>query len=110
MYTLVGDCYLHVADNIMTSDAGQDVLPWAAYHLIHAHIESLEALRGLGPRSLLLSHGVVLDDERVIDEAIANRVRYFRAVLASEGKLSYEEATEGCICNFLHRERLIQTD
>jgi len=110
MYTLVGDCYLHVADNIMTSDAGQDVLPWAAYDLIEAHVESLEALRRFGPRTLLLSHGVVLDDGRVIDEAIANRLRYFRAVLAGKGKVSYEEATEGCTCEFLHKEWLIRTD
>ena len=110
MYTLIGDRYIHVADNIMTSDAGQDILPWAAFDLIEDHIQSLEALRGFGSRTLLLSHGVVLDDACEIGEAIANRANYFRAVLEGEGKISYEEATAGCTCDFLHKEWLIRAD
>ena len=110
MYTLIGERFLHVADNIMTSNTGQDILPWAAYDLIQDHIESLEALRELGSRTLLLSHGIVLGDDRSIREAIANRVTYSRAVLASEGKGSYEEAVEGCTCDFLHKEWLIRRD
>lgn len=110
MYTLIGGRFLHVADNIMTSNTGQDILPWAAYDLIQDHIESLEALGEFGSRTLLLSHGIVLSDDRSIHEAIANRVGYFRAVLAGRGKVSYEEAVEGCTCEFLHREWLIRKD
>ena len=110
MYTLIGDRFLHVADNIMTSNTGQDILPWAAYDLIQDHIESLEALGEFGSRTLLLSHGVVLNDGRSIHEAIANRVRYFRAVLAGRGKVSYEEAVEGSTCDFVHKEWLIRKD
>ena len=110
MYTLIGDRFLHVADNIMTSPTGQDVLPWATFDLIQDHIRSLETLREFGARTLLLSHGVVLDDERAIDAAIANRVSYFRAVLEGGGTISYEEASEGCTCDFLHREWLIRKE
>jgi glyoxylase-like metal-dependent hydrolase (beta-lactamase superfamily II) len=110
MYTLIGDDFLHVADNIMTSDAGQDVLPWAAYDLIEDHIRSLEALRPLCERTLLLSHGIVLDDSETIHAAIDNRVAYFRAVLAGDGRIPYEEAVAGCSCDFLHREWLIRRD
>jgi glyoxylase-like metal-dependent hydrolase (beta-lactamase superfamily II) len=110
MYSLIGDRFLHVADNIMTSNAGQDILPWAAYDLIQDHIESLEALRAFKSRTLLLSHGVALKDKRAIDEAIDNRVTYFRAVLAGQGQISYEEAVEGCTCDFLHKEWLIRKD
>jgi glyoxylase-like metal-dependent hydrolase (beta-lactamase superfamily II) len=110
MYTLIGDRFLHVADNIMTSNTGQDVLPWAAFDLIQDHIRSLQALREFGTRTLLLSHGVVLDDERAIDAAITNRVSYFRAILEGRGRISYEEATEGCTCDFLHQEWLIRKD
>lgn len=110
MHTLIGDRFLHVADNLMTSNTGQDVLPWAAFDLIRDHIRSLEALREYNARTLLLSHGVVLDDERTIDAAIANRVSYFRAVLKGGGRVSYEEATEGCTCDFLHKEWLIRKD
>jgi hypothetical protein len=94
----------------MTSNAGQDILPWAAYDLIQDHIESLEALRAFKSRTLLLSHGVALKDKRAIDKAIDNRVTYFRAVLAGQGQISYEEAVEGCTCDFLHKEWLIRKD
>ena len=110
MYTLIGDRFLHVADNIMTSNTAQDILPWAAYDLVQDHIESLKALMEFGSRTLLLSHGVVLSDDRSIGEAIANRVRYFRAVLAGRGNVSYEAAVEGCTCDFLHREWLIRNE
>jgi glyoxylase-like metal-dependent hydrolase (beta-lactamase superfamily II) len=110
MYTFIGDRFLHVADNIMTSNTGQDILPWAAYDLIQDHIESLEALGKFGSRAFLLSHGIVLSDDRSIHEAIANRVGYFRAVLGGQGQIPYEEAVEGCTCDFLHREWLIRND
>ena len=110
MYTLIDDRLLHVADNIMTSNAGQDILPWAAFDLIEDHIRSLEALRGFDARTLLLSHGIVLDDQHVIDAAIENRVSYFRAVLSGGGRLTYEQATAACTCDFLHQEWLIRQD
>ena len=108
MYTLIDDDFVHVADNIMTSNDGQDILPWAAYELIEDHIRSLEALGDVGTRSLLLSHGVVLEDAETIRRAIDNRVAYFRAVLAGDGRISYEEAVAGCGCEFLHKEWLIR--
>ncbi len=110
MYTLIDDRFVHVADNIMTSNAGQDILPWAAYDLIEDHIRSLGALAEIGSRTLLLSHGVALAEEDAIREAIDNRVSYFRAVLAGEGRLPYEEAVAGCSCDFLHKEWLIRTE
>lgn len=110
MYTIIGDRFLHVADNIMTSNAGQDILPWAAYDLIDDHIRSLEGLREFLPRTFLLGHGVVLDDERTILAAIDNRVTYFRAVLAGEGRLPYEEVVAECSCDFLHKEWMIRRD
>lgn len=110
MHTVIGSTFVHVADNIMTSDTGQDILPWAAYDLIEDHVRSLEALRALSDRTLLLSHGVILDDPETIRVAIDNRVAYFRAVLAGEGRIPYEEAVAGCTCDFLHREWLIRRD
>jgi len=110
MYTLIDSGFVHVADNIMTADTGQDILPWAAYDLIEDHIRSLEALRSLSGRTLLLSHGVILDDPETIRAAIDNRVAYFRAVLAAGGRISYEEAVADCTCDFLHREWLIRRD
>lgn len=108
LYTFVGERFVHVADHIMTSNTGQDILPWAAFDLIPDHIDSLEMLRRFADRTFLLSHGVILRGERQIHEAIDNRLAYFRAVLEGRGRISYEEAVRDCSCDFLHKEWLIQ--
>jgi glyoxylase-like metal-dependent hydrolase (beta-lactamase superfamily II) len=110
MHTIIGDRFVHVADSIMTSNTGQDILPWAAYDEIQDHIESLEALRDLACRTFLPSHGVALDGRPATSEAIANRVRYLRAVLSGHGRIPYEHAVAECTCDFLHKEWLIRRD
>lgn len=110
MYSLIGDRFVHVADNIMTSNAGQDILPWAEFEQVPDHIRSLELLREYSNRTLLLSHGRTLDDRSAIDEAIDNRIRYFRAVIEGDGCISYDEAVKDCTCDFLHQEWLIRKD
>jgi len=109
-YTLIDGAFVHVADNIMTSNDGRDILPWAAFDLAPDHIASLERLRCSIDRTFLLSHGLELDDRAVKEAAIENRVRYFRNVLESNGRATYEEATVECECGFLHREWLIYKD
>jgi len=110
MYTLIGDEYVHVADNVMTSNEGQDILPWASFELIQSHIDSLETLRLFASRTLLLSHGVQINDPRVAEQAIENRISYFQNILAGNGGISFEEATRGCTCSFLHSEWLIRKE
>ena len=109
-YTLINGKFVHVADNVMTSNDGHDILPWAAFEDVPDHIASLERLRSSLDRTFLLSHGLELDDRAVKEAAIANRVRYFRNVLKSNGRAPYEEATVGCRCEFLHQEWLIRKD
>jgi hypothetical protein len=110
MYTLIDEEYVHVADNVMTSNEGQDVLPWASWELIEAHIESLQALRTLVSRTFLLSHGIEITDPKRSKTAIDDRIMYFRNVLAGEGKLDFGAAVEGCTCDFLHAEWLIRRE
>jgi len=108
MLTLIGEGYVHVADNVMTSNDGRDILPWAAFERIGDHIASLETLRSLSKRTFVLSHGIVLDDERTRIEALDNRIAYFRAVLEGDGRIPYEEAVRECTCEFLHSEWFIR--
>jgi len=108
MYTLIDDDYVEVADNVMTSNEGQDILPWAEFERIEDHVRSLEALRAYADRTLLPSHGVLISDATVAGRAIDDRVAYFRAILEGEGAISFEEATKGCSCEFLHSEWLIR--
>jgi len=109
-YTLIGDAFVHVADNVMTSNGCQDILPWAEFDAISEHIASLELLREFRGRTFLLSHGCELEEEQVQLKAIDNRIRYFRNILKGGGTFSYEEATRGCTCQFLHQEWLIRKE
>ena len=108
--TLLDDDYVHVADNVMLSNDGQQILPWAPFDRVSEHIESLEMLRSYARRTWLLSHGTPIDDARVAERAIENRIRYFRRILAGNGRISYEEAVADCDCDFLHREWLVRRD
>ena len=107
-YTIINDTFVHVADNVMTSNEGQDILPWAEYADIADHISSLELLREFKDTTLLLSHGCTMTDARTQAYAIDNRILYFRNVLRGEGSFSYEQTTQGCTREFLHQEWFIQ--
>jgi len=109
-YTLIDDSFVHVADNVMTSNDCQDILPWAEFDAISEHIASLDLLREFRGRTFLLSHGCELKEQQVQLEAIDNRIRYFRNILEGGGAFSYEEAARGCTCQFLHQEWLIRKE
>lgn len=109
-YTLIGDAFVHVADSVMTANDCQDILPWAEFDAISDHIASLDILREFKGRTFLLSHGCELENAQVQLEAIDNRSRYFRNILAGGGAFTYEEATRDCTCQFLHQEWLIRKD
>lgn len=92
----------------MTSDEGQDILSWAEFDAISDHIASLELLRQFKGRGFLLSHGCTLPDEQIQQEAIDNRIKYFRNILDGGGAFSYAEAARGCTCKFLRQEWLVR--
>ena len=110
MHTVIGERFVHVADDIMTSNDGQAILPWAPYEDVRDLIESLQALERLPPRTLLLSHGIALSDPASIRDAVSNRVRYLQAVLSGHGRVSFDTAVAGCTCRFLHEEWHIGKD
>jgi len=109
-YTIIDNTYVHVADNVMTSNEGQDILPWAEFDAVADHIASLNRLRDFADRTFLLSHGLILHKECVRIEAIDNRIRYFKNVLEGNGAYSYARATQGCTCEFLHQEWFIRNE
>ena len=109
-YTLIDDAFVHVADNVMTSNDCQDILPWAEFDAISDHITSLEILREFKGCIFLLSHGCEMEDEQVQLRAIDDRIRYFRNVLEGGGVFTYEQATCDCTCRFLHQEWLIRKE
>jgi len=101
IYTIINDRYVHVADNLMASNDGTPVLPWAEFEQVGAHIKSLEMLKELKPKVLLLSHGKRIVGEEAIAAEIEDRLKYLRAVMEGDGEISVEEATAGCSRRFL---------
>ena len=103
IYTIIDERYVHVADNLMASNDGVPILPWALFDEVPAHIRSLEKLGEFKNHTLLLSHGQSITGESVAVE-VDSRLKYLRAVLEGEGEISYEQAVKDCACDFLHSE------
>jgi glyoxylase-like metal-dependent hydrolase (beta-lactamase superfamily II) len=104
IYTVINNQYVHVADNIMSSNDGQPILPWAKFECIPDHIESLAKLEAFQGCTILPSHGKVIAGKSAILAEIDQRLKYLQAVWESGGSISYEEATASCSRDFLHGE------
>jgi glyoxylase-like metal-dependent hydrolase (beta-lactamase superfamily II) len=104
IYTIINDRYVHVADNLMASNDGVPILPWATFDKVPEHIRSLEKLNEFKVYTLLLSHGKSITGESMVVAEIDNRLKYLQAVLEGEGHASYEQAAKNCSCDFLHSE------
>jgi glyoxylase-like metal-dependent hydrolase (beta-lactamase superfamily II) len=103
IYTIIDDRYVHAADNLMASNDGIPILPWAPFDKVSEHIRSLEKLGEFKTHTLLLSHGKSITGASVSVE-VDHRQRYLQAVLEGEGVISYAQAAENCSCDFLHNE------
>ena len=110
IYSIVNDAFVHVADNIMTSNDGHDLLPWATFENVLDHIHSLELLREYAGHTILPSHGTPIEEESVLLEAIGNRVKYLQAVHEGNGAICFEEAAENCTCDFLYTWHIVKED
>ena len=104
MFTVINDKYIHVADDIMTSNHGEALLPSANKKHVLEHIASLELLKNYTSYTLLLSHGNALSGEQTILTAINNRQKYLQAVAKSETNITIEQALKGNEQGFLHQE------
>ena len=96
--------YLHAGDNLMSRYDGKAILPWVEYSELGRHISSLEMLKEMKRTRILLGHGPELSGEADIIQAINDRLSYLKAVSASAGECSYEEAVSNCSCHFVGEE------
>ncbi|UCF10609.1 MAG: MBL fold metallo-hydrolase, partial [Candidatus Bipolaricaulota bacterium] len=104
LFTVIDDGIVHVGDLVMASEEGVPILPYVEFDDVAAHIETLERLLGSVNHTLLLGHGPNLVGDEAIEKAIGHRLCYLRAVLAGEGKLTYEESMADCPGTFVHTE------
>ena len=104
MFTIINDAFVHVADDVMTSNEGIPLLPSVHADNANKHIESLELLKHYSSHTLLLSHGNAVKGESEILSGIKDRQNYLKAIASSLEPISIDEALKNCNCDFLHKE------
>ncbi|KGJ89845.1 MBL fold metallo-hydrolase [Colwellia psychrerythraea] len=104
MFTIINETFVHVADDIMTSNTGEPLLPSVQFSNAQDHIDSLELLKQYSSYTLLLSHGNAITGEKQILAAIEHRQNYLRAIASSNKPLSIEQALKNCDCDFLQQD------
>ena len=105
MLVNINDEFLHVVDEIMFSPDGVPMLPSADGNDFKRHLESLDELRVYCGKfsTIVPGHGPVFNGEQ-LEEEIEKRYAYIKAMVKSNGNISYEEATKDCGCTFVHSE------
>lgn len=102
--SMIDQSYIHIADELMFSVDGKPLLPSTDPGCIERHIASLERLKNFSSYTLIPSHGPEICGKIKIEGEINNRISYFKAILNSKGRISYDEAIKDCDCEFLHSE------
>jgi len=102
--TVIDGRFIHVGDNLILSNDGEPVLPYAHAEDVPKHIQSLLDLRKSSNKILLPGHGSCLEGDTRIKADIDDRLCYLNNVSGSEEPLTYTRATAGCVGNFLHEE------
>ncbi|MCF6441866.1 MBL fold metallo-hydrolase [Pseudoalteromonas luteoviolacea] len=104
MYTIINDAYIHVADDVMTSNGGLPLLPSVQVGNAQKHANSLELLKNYASYTLLPSHGNAFKGSADILQAIQDRQSYLRAIADSDEPITVEKALKNVKCDFLHKE------
>ena len=104
LFTIINKQFIHVADDIMTSNDGDALLPSVHVSNVKKHIDSLELLKNYASYTLLLSHGNAITGDSVILMAIEQRQRYLKAILNNNKSISITQALSDCELDFLHKE------
>ena len=99
----IDDHFLYVADELMFSPDGVPLLPSLDGNDMKRHLDSLDRLRKYEGFIIIPGHGPIFDGDSLSSE-IDNRYSYLKALHDSDGVISYEDATKGCTCDFVHSE------
>lgn len=96
----INDKYIHIGDELMYTNQGEDILPFVGKSVIKRHIESLERLKSYTDFIFLPSHGKIVKEKEKIEKDIGNRLCYLKAVDSKSEKISYQEAVVECDAEF----------
>jgi len=104
MLVNLDDEVLFIGDELMAIPDGTPLLPSADWNDFKRHLVSLEQLKEYSHFPIVVpSHGPVFAGEKLLAE-IEKRSAYITAIEASNGKVSYAEASQACGCEFAHAE------
>lgn len=95
---------LHIGDLMMRSPKGKPTLPYLTPGGgFEEHIESLQKIKNLQPKCLIISHGDPIVGKEAIDLALNKRIHYLETMLTTQGKCSLEEALAGNIDDWAYK-------
>lgn len=100
----IDDAFVHVADEVMFSPEGEPLMPCIKKDDVTIQLASLGRLKGYMDYRFILAHGDHIKSADDIENAIDNTMLYLKQVSEKEGRISYEEATKDCTCEFVHKE------
>jgi glyoxylase-like metal-dependent hydrolase (beta-lactamase superfamily II) len=100
----INDEFLYVADEMMFSASGTPILPCITRNDIINSYVSVHNLRKYSHLAMIPGHGRLISDKECIESMIKNICLYFCEILSHDDRLSYEQATKWCTCDFLHKE------
>ncbi len=78
LFTIINSKYIHIGDDLMSTNVGLPILPSVEFERIFDHIKSLEKLKEFKSHTFLLSHGSIIDGQTNINFEIENRLKYLK--------------------------------
>ncbi len=100
----IDNTFLYIADEVMFTPEGEPLMPCIKKDDAKIQLASLGRLKGYLNYSFIPAHGDNIKSRDDILSAIENTMLYLGQVSEHDGKISYEEATKDCTCEFVHKE------
>lgn len=98
---LVNEKYLHIGDLMFSDKEGIPSIPYIDQNsTVKEYINSMELIRSLLPKTLLLGHGYPLFDEQIIEQRISDHLYYLGKIQKAQSAQSAQPVEK-----FLRRER-----
>jgi len=103
MFIEINDLFVHTGDYYLTTNSGEDSLPYVSWIGVSNHMEALMAMKTYKDKTFLMSHGYMTCKVDNLTEGIDNRLTYLKRLLDSDNNIGVEEAVQGMDCHFVNR-------
>jgi glyoxylase-like metal-dependent hydrolase (beta-lactamase superfamily II) len=105
MMSHINNDVLHVSDLMMFNSDHKPTLPYVSMGgSFKQHIASLERLKTMDYKTLLINHGYPMDDKAAIEEDIDRRIYYLQRVVSSNGTLPVAACLKTDISDYANPE------